>query len=114
MPRPVKILRTLSLRSHLLLLVIGTTLPVLLVAGFLVRRVVADDRQAIERRLLEAARAEAAIIDAELAGTVRALQGLGQSDRLTNHQIDAFYKQAQRLIATQPTWTAISLFAVDG
>jgi signal transduction histidine kinase/CheY-like chemotaxis protein len=114
MPRPVEAIRTLSLRAHLLLLVIGTTLPVLLVAAFLVRRVVADDRQAIERRLLEAARAEAAIVDAELAGSIRALQGLGQSDRLTDGQIDAFYKQAQRLIATQPIWAAINLFTADG
>src|SRR5581483_5607197 len=29
-------------------------------------------------------------------------------------QVEAFYKQAQRLITTQPTWTAISLFALDG
>ena len=106
--------RTFSLRAHLLLLVIGTLLPTLIVAGFLIRRVVADNRDAVERRLLEAARAEAAFVDAELGGTVRALQGLGQSDRLTNHELDAFYQQAQRLTASQPTWSAVTLSTPDG
>jgi signal transduction histidine kinase/CheY-like chemotaxis protein len=111
MPSPP---RTFSLRAHLLLLVIGTMLPALLVAAFLVRQVVADNRDAVERRLLEAARAEAAIVDAELGGTIRALQGLAQSDRLTNGEISAFYVQAQRLLATQPAWSAVSLATLDG
>jgi signal transduction histidine kinase len=106
--------RTLSLRAHLLLLVVGTMLPVLVVAAVLMRRVVADNRDAIERRLLETARAEAALVDAELGGTIRALQGLAQSDRLTNGEIPAFYAEARRLLPTQPTWSAINLAAPDG
>jgi signal transduction histidine kinase/CheY-like chemotaxis protein len=106
--------RAFSLRAHLLLLVVGTLLPTLVVAGVLVRRVVADNREAVERRLLEAARAEAAIVDAELVGTIRALQGLGQSDRLTADDIPNFYTQAQGLLATQPTWAAVTLLTPDG
>jgi signal transduction histidine kinase/ActR/RegA family two-component response regulator len=106
--------RTFSLRAHLLLLVIGTLLPAVVVAAFLVRQVVADNRDAVERRLLEAARAEAAIVDAELGGTIRALQGLAQSDGLTNGEVSAFYAQARRLLATQPTWSAVSLATLDG
>jgi signal transduction histidine kinase/ActR/RegA family two-component response regulator len=109
-----KVPGTFSVRAYLLVLVIGTTLPAVVVAAFLVRRVVADNRQAVERRLLEAARAEAAIVDAELSGTIRALQGLAQSDRLTNGEIAAFYMQAQRLLATQPAWSAVSLATLDG
>jgi signal transduction histidine kinase/ActR/RegA family two-component response regulator len=111
MPNPA---RTFSLRAHLLLLVIGTMLPVVLVAAFLVHRVVVENRDAVERRLLEAARVGAAIVDAELGGSIRALQGLGQSDRLTNGQFPAFYVQAQRLLATQPAWSAVSLAKIDG
>ena len=109
--RPI---RTLSLRAHLLVLVIGTLLPTLVLAGFLVRRVVADNRHAVEQRLLEAARAEAALVDAELLGTIRALQGLAQSDRLTAADIPSFYTQAQNLRATQPTWSAVTLLTPDG
>ena len=109
--RPI---RTVSLRAHLLLLVIGTLLPTLVVAAFLVRRVVSENRGAVERRLLEAARAAAATVDAELVGTIRALQGLGESDRLTIDDIPSFYTQAQRLLATQPTWSAVTLLKPDG
>src|ERR1051326_7084342 len=106
--------RTLSLRAHLLLLVIGTMLPVLIVAVVLMRHVVADNREAVARQLLEAARAEAALVDAELGGTIRALPGLAQSGRLTDRDIVEFLVAAKRLLPTQPTWSAINLAAPDG
>jgi len=106
--------RTFSIRAHLLLLVIGTLLPAVVIAAVLVRRVVADNRTAVEQRLLETARAVASVVDAELVGTIRALQGLGESDRLTTGEIPGFYVQAQRLLLTQPTWSAVSLSTPDG
>src|SRR5262249_40497731 len=86
--------RTFSLRAYLFLLVVGTLVPAVVLAAFLARRVVADNRESVERRLLEAARAEAALVDAELAGTIRALQGLSQSNRLTVDDLPGFYQQA--------------------
>ena len=105
--------RTFSLRANFLLLLIGTTLPVLLIAGLLVSRVVADNRDEVSRRLLEASRAGAAVVDAELAGTIRALQGLSESDRLTNGELPEFHQQARRLLTTQPIWSAVSLSTLD-
>jgi signal transduction histidine kinase/CheY-like chemotaxis protein len=105
---------TFSLRAHLLIVVFGTLLPTLLVAAFLVRRVVADNREAVEQRLLQATRAEAALVDAELGGTIRALQAAAQSDHLLDGDLQAFYAQALRLLATQPTWSAVTLATVEG
>ncbi len=106
--------RTFSIRAHLLLLVIGTLLPAVAIAAVLVRRVVSDNRTAVEQRLLETARAVASVVDGELVGTIRALQGLGESDRLTTGEIPGFHVQAQRLLLTQPTWSAVSLSTPDG
>ena len=106
--------RTYSLRAHLLVLVVGTLLPALIVAGFLARRVVADNRQSVEQQLLEAARDEAALVDSEFAGTIRALQGLAQSDRLSAGDVRGFYAQAQRLLRSQPIWSAVSLATPEG
>ena len=106
--------RTFSLRAHLLLLVVGTTLPALLIAAMLVRQVVADNRDAVQDRLRETARATASAVDAELGGTIRVLQALGQSDRLTTHEIPLFYERAKRLAETEPTWSAVSLSTLDG
>ena len=93
--------RSVSLRAYLLLFVIGTMVPALLVAAILVRRAVADNRESVERQLISAAQAEATVVDAELTGTIRALQGLEQSDHLTG-DISSFYVQAKRLLETQP------------
>ena len=110
MPGPVRIF---SLRTHLLFLVIATALPVMLVGAILVSRVISDNRVEAERRLLEAARAGAAVVDAELQGTIRALQGLAESDRLVSSQLAEFRGQAERVMAKQPTWAAVSLTTVD-
>jgi signal transduction histidine kinase/ActR/RegA family two-component response regulator len=105
--------RIFSLRTHLLFLVIATALPVMLVGAVLVSRVITGNRLEAERRLLEAARAGAAVVDAELQGTIRALQGLAESDRLADAQLAEFRGQAERVMATQPTWAAVSLSALD-
>jgi len=91
----------------------ATALPVMCVAAVLVSRVVSEDRIETERRLLEAARAGAAVVDGELQGTIRALQGLAQSDRLVNGELAEFRRQAERVLATQPTWAAVSLSTID-
>ena len=76
---------------------LATGLPVMCVAAVLVSRVVADNRVEAERRLLEAARSGAAVVDAELQGTIRALQGLAESDRLVGHNW-------QNLVSRRSAW----------
>jgi signal transduction histidine kinase/ActR/RegA family two-component response regulator len=105
--------RTFSLRTYLLFLVIATAIPVMLVGAVLVSRVVRDNRVETERRLLEAARAGASVVDAELQGTIRALQGLAESDRLVDSQLAEFRLQAERVMTTQPIWAAVSLAGLD-
>jgi signal transduction histidine kinase/CheY-like chemotaxis protein len=101
--------RSFTLRAHLLALVFGMLVPALVVAAVLVRRVVDDNRQSVRRQLLEASRAAASLTDAELNGTVRALQALAQSERLTDDDVAGFYLEAKRLQRSQPTWRAVLL-----
>src|SRR5581483_7398022 len=106
--------RSLPLRIHLLSLVIGIVLPALIVSGLLVRRVVNDNRAKVDRELVDAARAQATVVDRELSGTVRALQALAESDNLSSGQLPAFRDQAMRLLRQQPAWAAVVLSAPDG
>lgn len=99
--------RRFPLRTHLLLLVIGTLLPALLLTAFLVREMVDAIRTNTERRLIEASRATAAIVDAELSGTIRTLEALAQSGHLTTGDMQGFYGDARQLQATQATWVAV-------
>src|SRR5262245_18330814 len=85
----------------------------MVVGAILVSRVVTDNRVEAERRLLEAARAGAAVVDAELQGTIRSLQGLAESDHLGGAELAEFRAQAERVMATQPTWRAVSLSTLD-
>ena len=107
--------RPLSLRTHLLFLVVGTLLPAVLLR-YVARPsgCVAANRATIERRLLEASRATAALVDAEITATVRTLQALSRSQRLDDGNLAGFYREATEVQATQPTWAAIVLRDRDG
>ena len=106
--------RNFSVRTHLLVLVIGTLLPALAVAALLIRRLVDADRAAVQQELIATARAQATEVDRELSGTIRALQGLAESDHLTTGDFNAFRDQALRLLPEQPMWFAVVLSRPDG
>ena len=102
------------LRAHLLVLVVGTLLPTLALTAVLVQRVISDGREAIRRQLLEAARAQATIVDSELLGTIRALQALAESHMLTTGDVDTFRDVARRVQRTQPSWYDVVLHTPKG
>jgi signal transduction histidine kinase len=106
--------RSLPLRWHLVLLVVGTLLPVVAFGAAVVHRLARSERAAAERRLTQSARDLAAVVDRETSGTFRALSALGQSERLDRGDLAAFREEARRVLATQPAWLAVLLFAPDG
>ena len=106
--------RYLSLRTHLLILVVGMLLPALTVAALLVMRVVDDNRTAVESELLAGARAQATTIDRELSGTVQVLTALAQSDNLSRRALADFRAQASRVLAGQPMWADVILSSPAG
>src|SRR5215510_2504724 len=102
------------LRAHLLFLVIGTLLPTLALSAVLTLRVIRDGREAVRRQLLDAARASATIVDAELLGTIRTLRALAESETLREGDLDGFRDEAARLKQTQPFWFDIVLHTPTG
>jgi predicted metal-dependent hydrolase len=53
-------------------------------------------------------------VDRELTGTIRALQGLAQSDRLVTGELPPFRDQAVRLLHEQSMWSDVILARPDG
>lgn len=106
--------RTLSLRSHLVLLVIGVLLPAVAFSAFIVRRLASDQRAASERRLIRSAHDLVSLIDRDMAGTMRALDTLAQSERLERGDLAAFQVELTRALRTQPAWSVLILIAPDG
>ena len=89
-------------------------MPVVVFAGIVVWQLVAQQRAATERRLIETARTQAAAVEREMAGTIRILQALAASERLEQGDLAAFHAEAKRVQQSQPDWYNVILFAPDG
>jgi signal transduction histidine kinase/ActR/RegA family two-component response regulator len=96
------------------LLVVVSTLPLVLLTGVLLTRLVAEQLAADERRLLQLARAQALILDREFDASVRTLTALAQSDYLQDGDLEAFDRIARRIAPTQPSWHALFVQTPDG
>jgi signal transduction histidine kinase len=103
----------LSLRSHLVLLVLGAVLPGALLTGLIVRRTLETNRTVLENRLADTARVDAAALDREFNGTIRVLQTLAQSPSLNAGDLKTFWSEAWRAAQTQPGWYAVVLLTPD-
>ena len=103
----------LSLRSHLVLLVLGAVLPGALLTGLIVRRTLEQNRTVLENRLADTASADAAALDREFNATIRVLETLAQSPALDDGDLKTFWPEAQRAARTQPGWYAVILLTPD-
>jgi signal transduction histidine kinase/ActR/RegA family two-component response regulator len=106
--------RTLSLKWHLLLLVVGSLLPVVLFAVAVVHRLSIQEQAASERRALLAARNLSETVEREISGTVRTLQALASSQQLNQGDLKSFHSEAKRVAQTQATWVSVILLSPDG
>lgn len=105
---------TLSLKWYLILLVVGTLLPVGVFAGAVVIRLSQQQQGVSERRMLREARNLASTVDREFSTTTRTLQALAASDHLYDGGLESFYSDTQRIAETQLTWLAVLLLSPDG
>src|SRR6476646_10459706 len=89
-------------------------LPGVLLTGILVWRSFVNTRAISERRLLESAKVDASALDREFDSTINVLQTLATSPSLDHDDLAAFYQEASRGQATQPSWYTLLLSSVDG
>jgi signal transduction histidine kinase len=106
--------RPLPLRWHLILLLIGTLLPVTLFAGAMGYRLASQEREAAERRLAISVSDLATALDREMATTIRILAALTESERLDRGDLQGFHAEATRVARTQLSWLTVLLVAPDG
>src|SRR5687767_10774389 len=114
-PRLVaRLLPPMSLRSHLLALVLVTLVPVLGFTGVLVAAFAHHERATIERGSRETARALAAAVDEQINAAFAALSALALSNELLRGDLREFYEEARLLRATQEGWETIFLHDAEG
>ena len=95
-------------------LAVGTLLPIVLFAAVVVYQLARSERRAAERRVVFSARALAASFEREMAGSIRTLQALAESDALARGDLQAFHAECERVRRTQPAWKVVLLIAPDG
>jgi signal transduction histidine kinase len=103
----------MSIRSHLLLLALAAVLPVLAFGVFVSVALVRYERETQRIGTVDQARAMMTAIDAQLRGSLAALQALASSRSLSEDNIATFRVTAGRVLATQPTWLDISVARPD-
>jgi signal transduction histidine kinase/ActR/RegA family two-component response regulator len=106
--------RTLTIRSHLLLLAVAAVLPVLAFALFASVVLVEHDREMQQEGALHRARAMMTAVDAELRGATATLQALAASRTLDNDDLVSFHGAARRVLSSQPTWLNVALSLPSG
>ena len=104
----------MKLRSHLLILVLGTVLPVLAFSAAMVVMSGRQQREAFEKRFLERVRAMSIALDRELGAHIRMLEVLDESRYLTGNDLGAFYEQTRRVRAEHKDWETVALMDPSG
>lgn len=105
--------RRLSIRSHLILLVLATLLPVLIFAGIMFWQHVELQRAAVDRGMRDTARALSLAVDREIGQVLAILETLAASPYLDSKNLKAFYDLSSRA-ATARTGSWIVIFDRSG
>jgi signal transduction histidine kinase/ActR/RegA family two-component response regulator len=104
----------MSLRSHLLALVLVTLVPVLIFCGVLVFALTQHERATVEQGSRETARALAVAVDQQLEGVMAALSSLALSREITTGDLQGFHEEAGALRAEHDGWESVYLYDRDG
>ena len=107
-------MRPMKLRSHLLVLTLGTLLPMVVFALIALGLLAERERALFERGAKERTRALLTAIDGELGSSITALQALAASRHLDAGELREFHREAMRVLPTQPGWTSIGLTSTGG
>src|SRR5713226_736453 len=99
----------MRIRSHLIILVLAVTLPVLIFSAVLTVVFWRQQRLALEQRFLERVRAMSIALDAELDGHIQGLQILARSQLLQTGDLRGFYERATRIRADRMDWATVTL-----
>jgi signal transduction histidine kinase len=104
----------MKIRWHLMMLVAAALVPVLIFGAVMIVERRRQEREDVERGLLDTARALSLAVDRELEISIRALQTLGTSEHLESGDLGRFYAQAGRVLKAQGSWSTIVVFDSEG
>src|SRR5262249_4481410 len=113
--RRMRAARSMTIRSHLVTLVLVALVPILLFTVSVVLLLNRKEHEALERAVTERAHVIVAALDRELARSLTSLDVLASSRQLDrNDNLRGFYEEALGLLRSHPDWTTVSLASPSG
>jgi signal transduction histidine kinase/CheY-like chemotaxis protein len=106
--------QALTIRSHLVTLVVVALVPILIFAVIVVLRLNRHEKEALKRTTAESAHVLLTAVDRELARSLTSLDVLAFSRQLDHGNLHAFYDDAITLLRSHPEWTTVSLASPQG
>ena len=98
----------MKIRSRLLLLMLGTLIPIIAFSGVMLVLFNRQTRAATEKGLVETARALSVAVDQQISASISGLEGLSTSEHLTAGDLAEFHRAARAILVSQPVilgWT---------
>jgi signal transduction histidine kinase/ActR/RegA family two-component response regulator len=106
--------RPMRLRTHLLVLTLGTLLPLLVFAVIASALFAERERATFREGATQRTLALLTAVDAQLGSSVTALEGLATSRHLDTDDLRAFHAEAARVLGSQPDWLTVTLAPPSG
>ncbi|HXH81739.1 MAG TPA: ATP-binding protein [Candidatus Tectomicrobia bacterium] len=104
----------MRLRSHLLVLALGTLLPMVVFAAVAAWLFVQNERETFERGARDRMLAILTAVDTELQSSINTLDALATSRHLDTDDLRAFHVDARRVLESHPDWITINLALPTG
>src|SRR5712692_2414154 len=104
----------MKIRWHLMILVAAALLPALIFAGVMIGVLGKQEKVAVERGLLDTARALSLAIDRELGVSIRSLQILALSEHLRSGDLKKFHEESKTILPTLGMWETVVLTEPSG
>src|SRR5205823_6073730 len=104
----------MTLRSHLITLVLVAVLPLLVFSAIVLALAADSERDATERGLRATGRAVGTAVDHTLDKAIGALEMLASSELLDAGDLPAFRAAAVRALEGQPGWLSVSVVDAEG
>lgn len=103
-----------TLRVHLVMLVVAALVPAVAFAAFMIVLFAHQERAAVDRGVLETARALSMAVDKEIEASITGLQALSALPSLDVDDLATFTATARRLWAVHPAWGNLTLADARG
>jgi len=105
---------TASLRAHLLAVTLLATVPVTLLAAWLISQQAVESKEQLDADMARAVRAFALTVDRELTSSAEALQVLALTDQLQQGDLAGVFTSMAALPSPRQSWSSVFLAELDG